>query len=350
MSEGVQSPEAPSSVPPIAIARRARGWWRLLVAVMIALAVPLVAQLRVIVPIEQTVLFIGPAMAACALAGWMLGGRFWMFAAWGGLAVWMLSVRVPGAGAFDPLSRGWVLLLAAAFGLTCVMERDKPFFPRALAATAIALGLSILLLLVGRTRLDDLGRSVANEFSRRLDVVTREYEARTRTPEWREFARRFPNAIAVIEEGEQRLPEIARGALAVFPALLGLQSLALLALAWALFHRTSRARIGPPLHSLAEFRFSDQLVWGVVLGVTLLVVPSLREARSIGLNLVVFFGALYALRGLGVLSWFLAPGRPTPVLLVVAAVVAGPLVGVFSLGLGLADTWIDWRGRMRPAT
>ena len=350
MSEGVQSPQAPSSVPPIAIAPRARGWWRLVLAVLLALAVPLVAQLRVIVPIEQTVLFIGPAMAACALAGWMRGGRFWLFIAWGGLAIWMLSVRIPGAGTFDPLSRGWVLILAAAFGLMCVLGREKSFFPRALAATAVALGVSVLLLLAGRSRLDDLGRSVASEFSRRLDVVTREYEARSRTPEWQEFARKFPNATAVIDQGEQQLPEMARGALTVFPALLGLQSLALLALSWALFHRASRARIGPPLHSLAEFRFSDQLVWGMVLGVTLLVVPSLREARNVGLNLVVFFGALYALRGLGVLSWFLAPGRPTPVLLVMAAVIAGPVVGIFSLGLGLADTWIDWRGRMRSAT
>jgi len=350
VSEGVQSPEAPSSVPPVAVAPRARGWWRLVIAVVVALAVPLVAQLRVIVPIEQTILFVGPAMAACALAGWMRGGRFWLFAAWGALAAWMLSVRMPEAGGFDSLSRGWVLLLSGAFGLICVLGREKPFFPRALAATALAAGMGFLLLLAGPSRLDDLGRTAANEFSRRLDVVTREYDARSRTPEWQEFARKFPNAIAVIERGEGQLPEMARGALTVFPALLGLQSLALLALAWALYHRASRVRIGPALHSLAEFRFSDQLVWGVVLGVTMLVVPSLREARNVGLNLVVFFGALYALRGLGVLSWFLAPGKPTPVLLVIAAVVAGPVVGIFALGLGLADTWIDWRGRMRPAT
>lgn len=350
MSEGVQSPEAPSSVPPVAVVPRARGWWRLLLGVIVALAVPLVAQLRVVVPIEQTILFVGPGMAACALAGWILGGRFWLFAAWGALATWMLSVRIPEAGAFDSLSRGWVLLLAAAFGLTSVLGRSKPFFPRALGATAMAAGMGLLLLLTGPARLDDLGRTAANEFSRRLDVVTREYDARSRTPEWQEFAQRFPNAIAVIERGERQLPQMARGALTVFPALLGLQSIALLALAWALYHRASRVRIGPPLGTLAEFRFSDQLVWGVVLGVTLLVVPSLREAREVGLNLVVFFGALYALRGLGVLSWFLAPGRPTPVLLVIAAVVAGPVVGIFALGLGLADTWIDWRGRMRPAT
>jgi hypothetical protein len=59
---------------------------------------------------------------------------------------------------------------------------------------------------------------------------------------------------------------------------------------------------------------------------------------------------LYALRGLGVVSWFLAPGRPTPALLTLAACFAGPVAGLFALGLGLADTWIDWRGRLRPAT
>lgn len=350
MNASAQNPEAQSSVPPIVAAPRARGWGKLVAAVLLALAVPMVAQFRVVVPIEKTVLFLGPAMAACALAGWLLGGRLWLFLAWGGLAAWMLSTGLPDAGAFDPLTRGWVLVLAAAFGLTCIIGKDRPFFPRALAATAITLGVALLFLLFGPSRADDLDRAVSNEFARRLDVVTREYEARARTPEWQEFARRFPNAVAVIDRGEAQLPEIARASLAVFPALLALESLALLALAWALYHRATRTRIGPALHRLSEFRFSDQLVWGVVLGVTLLVVPAFSEARMLGLNLVVFFGALYALRGLGVLSWFLAPGKPTPVLLVIAAVLAGPVVGIFSLGLGLADTWIDWRGRVRSAT
>src|SRR3712207_8406043 len=32
--------------------------------------------------------------------------------------------------------------------------------------------------------------------------------------------------------------------------------------------RVSRARIGPPLAPLREFRFNDQLVWGLVAGIT----------------------------------------------------------------------------------
>ncbi|MGQ0646049.1 MAG: DUF2232 domain-containing protein [Gemmatimonadaceae bacterium] len=343
------APTTPTTAPPVTVASPGRGWFRLLVAVVVALSVPLVAQLRLVVPIEQTILFIGPVMAACALAAWWLGGRLLLFVAWAALAVWMMSVRSEVPGAFDPISRGWVLLLASAFGLVSLASPRRAFFPRALTATAIAFAVALTVLFVGRGRADDVGRTVAEEFSRRLQLVTTEYDRRARTPEWRNFMERFPNAAAVVEKGEQQLPEIARAAIAIFPALLGLQSMAMLALGWALYHRASRTRIGPLLHPLAQFRFGDQLIWGVVLGVTLLVLPSLREVRGLGLNLVVFFGALYALRGLGVLSWFLAPGKPTPVLLVIAACLAGPVVGVFSLGLGLADTWIDWRGRLRPA-
>ena len=56
------------------------------------------------------------------------------------------------------------------------------------------------------------------------------------------------------------------------------------------------------------------------------------------------------LRGLGVLTWFLAPGRLVTVLLIGFAVIAWPLFGVFALGLGLGDTWLDWRSRPRPTT
>jgi hypothetical protein len=345
----VTTPVSPTTAPPVTVAPPERGWFRLIVGVVVALSVPIVAQLRLVVPIEQTILFIGPAMAACGLAAWWLGGRVVLFLAWGGLAAWMLSVRAPLAGPFDPISRGWALALAASFGVVSLLGPRKPFFPRALTATAMTFGIALMLLALGRGRFDDVGRTIADEFSRRLQLVTRAYEERARTPEWRSFTERFPGAANVVEEGEKQLPTIARTAITIFPALLGLQSLAMLALAWALFHRSSRTRIGPLLNQLSSFRFSDQLVWGLVVGVALLVVPNLREVRGLGLNLVVFFGALYALRGLGVLSWFLAPGKPTPVLLVIAACLAGPVVGVFSLGLGLADTWIDWRGRLRPA-
>ena len=45
-------------------------------------------------------------------------------------------------------------------------------------------------------------------------------------------------------------------------------------------NRASRTRIGAPLRPLSEFRFSDQLVWGVVVGVTILVLPTLQDVRQ----------------------------------------------------------------------
>ena len=109
-------------------------------------------------------------------------------------------------------------------------------------------------------------------------------------------------------------------------------------------------RIGAPLAPLKEFRFNDQLVWGLVLGITAVAVPTLKAFSIVGLNLLVFFGALYALRGLGVLAWFFAPGRLMVALTIGLAIFIWPLLGVFALGVGLGDTWLDWRSRPRPTT
>jgi hypothetical protein len=114
----------------------------------------------------------------------------------------------------------------------------------------------------------------------------------------------------------------------------------------------SRTRIGPALAPLREFRFNDQLVWGLIVGITALLLPTLEGVRGPGLNLLVFFGALYALRGLGVLAWFLTPRRPvTGVLVGLALVLLLRDGAAFALGLvGVGDTWLDWRGRARGTT
>lgn len=330
------------------MAPREQGWWRLLLGVALALSVPWIAQLRILVPIEQTILLIAPAMAACALASWGTGGRLMTFVAWGLLAGWMLTLAVPGAGRFDPLTRGWALILAASFALVSLVDRRSPFLKRGLSALAVALLCSALIAVASGVDLADMGRAVSAEFARRLDVVTQSLDQRMQTREWQDFAQRFPGGAEIVAQGEEQLPRLAGYAISLFPALLALESLAILGLAWSLYHRASRSRIGPPLARLSGFRFNDQFIWGVIAGVALATIPALNELRPLGFNLLVFFGALYALRGLGVLAWFVAPGKPTPVLLVLATVIAAPFVGVFAVGLGLVDTWLDWRSRLRP--
>jgi hypothetical protein len=101
-----------------------------------------------------------------------------------------------------------------------------------------------------------------------------------------------------------------------------------------------------------DFRFNDQLVWGLIVGLVIVLLPSLASLRPIGTSLLVFFGALYALRGFGVLAWFVSPERAWLVPVIGVALVTLPFVTAVALGLGLGDTWLDWRtrGAPRPTT
>jgi len=94
-----------------------------------------------------------------------------------------------------------------------------------------------------------------------------------------------------------------------FPALLALESLGALALCWGLYHRISRTRLGEQLAPLRDFTFTDHLVWGLIAGIVLFVLPVPDAWRGTGANLLVFFGALYAVRGLAVLAWYLEASR-----------------------------------------
>lgn len=312
--------------------------------------VPIVPLVRVVVPVEQSLLLIVPALAACALIGWWAGGRFLLALSWTALAVWMLTTHLPGTPSFLALSRGWALLLAASFGVVSIMSPGRPFFPRALSATGLSFALALMLALLGAGKAARIETTVRGEYTRRVDAWLADWDAVAQTREWQQLTRDNPGMDTLAQESADRLKEMPPVSARLFPSLLALESLAVLALVWGLFHRVSRVRIGPPLAPLREFRFNDQLVWGLVAGITAVAVPTLAAFRVVGLNLLVFFGALYALRGLGVLTWFFAPGRMMVTLMIALAIFMWPLLGVFALGVGLGDTWLDWRSRPRPTT
>lgn len=149
----------------------------------------------------------------------------------------------------------------------------------------------------------------------------------------------------LVEQQLMALPVTSR---TLFPSLAALEALAALALAWALYHRVGRARVGPPLAAVRDFRFNDHMVWGVVAGLGMTLIPGLAIVRAIGANLLVFFGALYTIRGVGVFMWMWSPGRVATALLVVVALIFWNVLGVMALGLGVGDTWLDWRSRAKP--
>lgn len=335
-----------------------RGWGKLLLALAAFLLIPHLPPLRALLPVEDTLVLLLPAMAACALVGWWAGGRLLLAAAWVGLALLVLSqATVPGS--FYNLVRGWSLLLAGAFGLVCLFGLRPPFFPRALTTLALSLGLVLALSVRGPLTPARVRAAAEQELSRRDAESIAMF--RGFAGEHPEMKQQMPQLPAMIEEFETQLRATSQSGLAIAPALLLLESLVALALAWTTYHRFARTRLGAPLGPLKDFRFNDQLVWGLIAGLAILFVPALDFLEGAGRNLLVFFGALYAIRGFGVLSWFMAPGALAAALVVgtitlflpVLNIVAGlgfTLLALAAFGLGLGDTWADWRRRARPTT
>lgn len=337
-----------------------QGWRKLILALVVFILVPSIPQVRAMLPIDETMLLFVPAMAACALVGWWAGGRAFSAVLWVALAVMLARQQIAATVDYANLLRGWTLLLAGAFGMAALLGPTRPFFTKAITAVGAAFGLALVMSLFGPVTLSSTSGAIAEEFARRnaefLEFLNKTIT--TNGPQWQAWTAKMPSLAALPTDAESHLTTMSRFGQMMFPALLALESLAALALAWAAYHRLSRRRLGAPLSPLREFRFNDQFVWGLIVGLVILLLPSLAGMRGLGSNLVLFFGALYAIRGLGVLAWFLAPGAFAMSLIAGSVLVFVPVVnviavlgfmtlGVTALGLGVGDTWADWRNRAR---
>ena len=326
-----------------------QSWWPLLWGLAGLLLLPLGPPLNEVFPIDQTLLLLVPAVAACAIVGWKVGARAALAIVWLVFAGWILLQPAGSPGTpYDQMARGWAILLAASFGLVSLWNVALPFFVRALSAVGIATAVGFMIALSSPSGIARFQHAADSEFSRRASASIERIEAGRDTPQWRELAAKAPWLDAMQDENEtviRTLPEHAAGLL---PALLALESLAALALAWGIYQRLSPVKIGPPLSPLTEFRFNDQLVWGVAVGATLCLLPTFADGREAGFNLLAFFGVLYLLRGLGVLAW-ITKGRYLVLGILSLIPPFGVMLGVMALALGLGDTWLDLRRRAKAS-
>jgi hypothetical protein len=254
------------------------------------------------------------------VVGWLAGGRAALAVIWTGVAAWSVW-RLSGGGLFALLQGGWTLLVAATFGIVMFVARDRAsaFLPNALKSLGIALAIAAVLCVVvpgGPARVAD---GIAAEAGRRAEQSRTGWRALTGSPEWKEFTSTNPAADEMAKLVDTQLAQLPVTARMLFPALAALQALAALALAWGLYHRVGRARIGRPFAALKEFRFNDQFVWGVVGGLGLLLIPGTALLRAVGANVLLASGALYTIRGVGVFLWMISPGRVATAFLVVLA-------------------------------
>jgi hypothetical protein len=321
-----------------------QSWWPLLWGFAAFLVVPQLPLFELVVPIGETLLLVIPTVAVCAIVGWKLGGRAALAIIWLALAIWMLLQPAGVAGtSYDQMARGWAILLASSFGLVSLWSTAVPFFVRALAAVALATGVGFLIALAVPGGLARFQHAGGEEFTRRATSTLDKLEQGMETPEWRELMTKIPALDTWNDDSEAAMRAIPDHSAIFLPSLLALESLAALALGWGLSQRLSAVKIGPPLSRLMDFRFNDQLVWGVAVGATLCLLPAFADGRNAGLNLLLFFGALYLIRGLGVLAW-ISKGRYA--IIVILGLIPQVFV-VVTLALGFGDTWLDLRRRPR---
>lgn len=318
-----------------------------LVAFLVVPVLPTAAQIWL--PITETIVLLAAALAVCSVIGWWKGGSVAFALVWVALCTWMLIVPAHGVPGYGILAQGWTLLLAALFGLASILTPNQSFLVRALSAVGIAIATAFVLVMVTPDGVARVNGVMHDEYAQRVDHLVDGMREATRTPEWRELAKRYPMLDSAVTQNENSLRAMPDRSSLLLPALLALESLAALALGWAMYHRLAPTKIGPALGKLRDFRFNDQLVWGLAVGATIAFLPPFAEGRSAGINLLVFFGSLYLLRGVGVLSW-VSRGRGVATVLIILTAIAPPLVAALALGVGVGDTWMDWRSRVRTAS
>jgi hypothetical protein len=270
--------------------------------------VPL-ALLLSLLPVSRAI----PRFAGLFLLGWILSATTW---------------GVPGDRDLD---LGWSVLVGGMFGAASLMRPHATFMARGLAAVVGAgvWGAWIL-------TLSDGWLTAESEIRAR---ITQAGEATTLLMQgWFEG-----EGGAAVIEAASRTAEIQ---VLLFPAQLALASLLGLAAAWWFFVRIAEGSSGG-LGSWRAFRFPDAWVWLLIAGVFLMVLGGWQEGVGrVGLNLCVFMGALYVVRGSAVLLVISGGlGIGSGLLLVAGLVLAFPVLAAGALFAGLGDTWFDLRSR-----
>ncbi len=248
-----------------------------------------------------------------------------------GLLVWLVFFRGQD-GALWYVERGWALLLAAWFVALAVLWPRRSFIARGLGAVAATTLSTGAFLLVRRSGFAGVDSIITDELrgaaSETLTVWT--------------TALGFERVSARVSEAVYAAADLQA---LVFPALLALGSLTGLAVAWFAYRRLAHGDVAP-LRPLREFRFPDDLVWVLIAGLVLLLLPLGASAQRAGTNLLTFMAVLYALRGVAVL--LVIAGAPGPLGIVIGGVLVlflYPLVMMMTVLVGVTDTWLDLRAR-----
>lgn len=230
------------------------------------------------------------------------------------------------------VERGWTIILGGCFAALTLRRPEQAFLTRALVAVAISAGGAWAALGLSPRRWGIIDDMVA---SRLRDGVGTSLEALRVLRDGAPLPGTVVSTVFQVAEWQSKL----------FPAMLALSSLAALGVAWWLYVRLVRGR-GDGLSPLGEFRFNDQLIWVFVLGALLFVLQPDDALGRMGLNLLLFAGVLYAVRGVAVVAEMTrGVSALGGAMLVVGFLLLAPFLLAGALLIGLSDTWLDMRAR-----
>lgn len=281
-----------------------------------------------------------PLFVLGPLAGLLLASRPGTAREWAWIAatgLWLtLSLTQPGGLAMQS-EHAWALIVTAGFVVLMLFGR-VPLVTGSLGAVVLALGFVTLWMGYLGTGWHDVQIAVAHqgwEACRALLAL-----GRSLAPERQADLRSTVDTLGAM---------VAMGA-ELLPAVLVLKVLPGLAIAWGWYHRLASRPAGAPAERFADFRFNDQLVWLVVLCLVGFMLPVPDPVRDITANVMVAVGGLYVARGAAI-TWGSIAAFPPFVLVIVGLgvlfILPVALGGWFAFGL--ADTWVDFRRRFRPA-
>jgi len=270
------------------------------------------AALLILLPLALMLVALPPRRPGLIIVG-LLGATF--------------LLRGP-ADVLTDFARGWALILGAWFLIAVIVLRRGRFLSRGLLALFGAAGTIAGIAALWPAPFIELDTRI------RLRLTT--------------GIEPYITAASGREGGELLVEAIRQGAevqALLFPALIAIASLSGLAVAWWAYRRLA-VQDREALNPLADFRFSDGLVWVLIVGLLLVLLPVGGMAVRAGSNLLAFMGTLYALRGVAVL--LVLAGMPGPfglALAIVIGVLLYPMVMAATFIIGLTDTWLDIRRR-----
>lgn len=252
----------------------------------------------------------------------------------------VLCVMVLASGIRDGLwfaERAWALLVGGSFlGLT-MLAPTWTLSSRALGAVLGAAGVGVTMMAIRPEAWTVLDAAILDGIQIGVDTTL--------------------DGLRLLSGSESLSPaifaafqEAAEAQASVFPALVFLESMAALGVVW--WARTRFLGEGDQgLAPLQDFSFNDHLVWVLVGGLVLVFVQFGEAFARVGSNAIVFMGGLYAMRGAAVFI-FISGGLSLFgfMMFSLGVVLAAPVVLGIAVLVGVVDTWLDVRSRVRERT